>query len=90
MTARVFSFILQNKYITKHKGKPSHWDIGKVYKRLILMVSKGENQDVIQALEDVYSSFISELIEDYNSSFYYDNPQSIYATYLNGEVIKEL
>lgn len=68
---------------------PTHWDIGKVYKRLILMVSEFNQEDVILTLEKVYNSFISDLIEDYNSSFYYDNPKSIFATYLNGDVIKE-
>ncbi len=63
---------------------PTHWDIGKVYKRLILGGSQRKNEDIIQTLIDVYNSKISELIENYNSSFYYDNPQSILATYLNG------
>lgn len=62
---------------------PTHWDIGKVYKRLILKVSKGENTDVITALIKVFSSGIVTLIEDYNSSFYYDSPDAIYQTFLN-------
>ena len=68
---------------------PTHWDIGKVYKRLILMVSKDTNEDLIDALEKVYQSFIPDLIENYNSSFYYENPHTIYETYKNGGVIKE-
>lgn len=62
---------------------PTNWDIGKVYKRLILMVADNEGKDVIDALVEVYNSRVSELIEDYNSSFYYDNPQTIFATYNN-------
>lgn len=65
---------------------PTHWDIGKVYKRLILMVADDEGKDVIDALIDVYKSRTSTLIEDYNSSFYYDNPQTIFATYQNGGI----
>lgn len=65
---------------------PTHWDIGKVYKRLILMVAKNKNSDAITALIDVYQSNVSDLIEDYNSSFYYDNPQTIFATYNNGGI----
>lgn len=68
---------------------PSHWDIGKVYKRLILMLAQEQDTAIIDTLESVYGSFICDLIEDYNSSFYYDNPQTIFQTYLNGEVIKE-
>lgn len=29
-----------------------------------------------------YNSFVSEKIDDYNSSFYYDNPQNILLIYL--------
>ncbi len=64
---------------------PSHWDIGKVYKRLILSAA-GNHSDIIKTLIDVYNSFISDLIEDYNSSFYYDNPQTIFYTYINNSV----
>ena len=62
---------------------PSHWDIGKVYKRLIKQVSEYKCISLTDALTDVYSSGISSLIEDYNSSFYYDNPNLIFETYKN-------
>lgn len=65
---------------------PSHWDIGKVYKRLIIGVSEAKNISVIEALIEVYNSFISEKIDDYNSSFYYEVPQVILNSYLNGKV----
>lgn len=65
---------------------PTHWDIGKVYKRLILMAAKEGNADCIDTLLKVYTSRTSALIEDYNSSFYYDNPQTIFATYQNGGI----
>lgn len=68
---------------------PTHWDIGKVYKRLILSAAAEKNSDIIKTLIDVYSSFVSDLIEDYNSSFYYDNPQTIFYTYINKSVITE-
>lgn len=63
---------------------PTHWDIGKVYKRLIFAISAESGVDVITTLMDVYSSRIVNLIEDYNSSFYYDNPSTIFETYKNG------
>ena len=59
----------------------SHWDIGKVYKRLILGIAKERGIDVIDALIAAYNSFVSDKIDDYNSSFYYDNPQSILQTF---------
>ena len=60
---------------------PSHWDIGKVYKRLIKMVAEDEGKDVVDALMEVYGSFISAKIDDYNSSFYYDSPNYIFECY---------
>lgn len=62
---------------------PTHWDIGKVYKRLILKVAEMKRMDVVRALIEVYSSRITALIENYNSSFYYDSPESIFETYNN-------
>lgn len=63
---------------------PSHWDIGKVYKRLILSVAGKSGNSIVDAILEVFNSRIVDLIEDYNSSFYYDNPGTIYATFMNG------
>ncbi len=65
---------------------PSHWDIGKVYKRLILDISKEKDIEVIEALFMAYNSFVSEKIQDYNSSFYYDAPKNIFNAYLYGVI----
>ena len=62
---------------------PTHWDIGKVYKRLVKNIADDTGDDVVKVLIEVFSSKIVDLIENYNSSFYYDNPGSIYATYQN-------
>lgn len=66
---------------------PSHWDIGKIYKRLILGVAKERGADVVDTLMEVYSSFIEKYIDDYNSSFYYENPQYILACYLEQKIL---
>ena len=66
---------------------PSYLDIGKVYKRLIKMVSKKGNVNVIDALIKVYNSFISEKIDDYNSSLYYENPSYIFTCYEENKMI---
>ena len=66
---------------------PSHWDIGKVYKRLIKQVSLNENISIIDALIKVYHSFISAKIDDYNSSVYYENPSYIYECYLENKML---
>ena len=65
---------------------PTHWDIGKVYTRLILSAAKESGSDIIKTLIKVYGSFVSDLIEDYNSSFYYENPRTIYCTYADGHI----
>lgn len=66
---------------------PSHWDIGKVYKRLIKMVASDEQIDVINALIKVYHSIISPKIDDYNSSFYYENPNYIFDCYKQQKIL---
>lgn len=65
---------------------PSHWDIGKVYKRLVLNIMDAEGIDPVEAMNRAYHSPISDLINDYNGSFYYESPQAIYAAYATGEL----
>ena len=65
---------------------PSHWDIGKVYKRLILGIAREKKLDVVDALFEAYNSFVSDKIDNYNSSFYYDAPQNILNAYIYGEI----
>ena len=65
---------------------PSYWDIGKVYKRLILGISREKQIPVIDALFEAYHSFVSDKIDDYNSSFYYDAPQNILNAFIYGEI----
>ena len=60
---------------------PTHWEIGKVYRRLIKQVAENEKISVIDALMEVYNSFISQKIDDYNSSVYYENPSYIFESY---------
>jgi len=63
---------------------PTHWDIGKVMKRLILEVSKRQEMSIINALFAVYNSFIVKKIDEYNCSMYYENTSYHYASYLKG------
>ena len=60
---------------------PSHWDIGKVYKRLIKQVAAVEEITIIESMIKVYNSFISNKIDDYNSSVYYENPSYLFECY---------
>lgn len=56
---------------------PSYWDMGKIYKRLILGITRQRGISAMEALFEAYNSFVSDKIDDYNSSFYYDAPQNI-------------
>jgi len=68
---------------------PTHWDIGKVYKRLIIAVnSRGvshTSEKIIDTLVEVYNSWLSEKIEDFNGSMYYESPEYLFQSYLAGE-----
>lgn len=65
---------------------PTYFDIGKVYTRLIVMVNDNEDE-YIQTLIDVLSSWIVYKIDNYNSNMYYENPEYLYNCYLEGKVI---
>lgn len=65
---------------------PSCWDIGKVYARLIEDVHDGD--DVIDTLFDVFNSFMSESISNFNSDLYYQSREYLRACYLAGDIIE--
>jgi len=66
---------------------PTHWDIGKVYKRLIIDIARDQSKEFISTLIEVYNSWLSSKIEDFNSSVYYESPGYLYASYKHGEVL---
>lgn len=66
---------------------PSYWDIGKVYKRLIKQVAQEEGKSVVETLIEIYNSFISPKIDDYNSSLYYENPSYIFECYREKKIL---
>ena len=77
-----FDNILIAKYLI-----PTHWDIGKVYKRLIIDVSKKEGKSIVGSLIDVYNSWLSRKIEDFNGSVYYESPVYLFQSYVVGECL---
>lgn len=76
----VFDNVLNAKY-----SIPTHWDIGKVYKRLIIDVAKKENKPLVEALIEVYNLWLSRKVEDFNSSIYYESPEYLFQSYLMGD-----
>ena len=65
---------------------PTYWEIGKVYKRLIMMVDNNKT-NYVKTLIEVLSSWIIEKIDNYNSSMYYESPDYIYECYKAGKVL---
>lgn len=81
ITSGSFDNVTSAKYAV-----PSHWDIGKVYKRLVLGISRETGMEIVDALLAAYNSFVSGKIDNYNSSFYYDAPGNILNAFLYKEV----
>lgn len=77
-----FDNILNARY-----SVPSHWDIGKVYQRLILDVAQTTDNDIISTLMMIYNSWIARKIDDYNSSMYYESPSYLLESYKAGTVL---
>lgn len=67
---------------------PDYWTIGEVYARLIEDVT-GEDEDdeqLIDHLMEVYTSWIDDAISNYNSDFYYQSRDYLFACYQEGEI----
>ena len=68
---------------------PSYWDIGKVYARLIQDVSWNisDREKIIQTLNEVYSSWISDSLSNFNSDFFYQPHDYIRECYFEGKIL---
>lgn len=64
---------------------PDVWTMGKVYARLIEDVSDEDN--VVDTLLNVYSSWIDEKLSDYNSSLYYEPRDYVAECYRQGMIL---
>lgn len=65
---------------------PTIWELGRIYQRLIIMVNNKE-EEYIDTLLEVLSSWIIEKIDNYNSSMYFENPEYIYECYVENKII---
>ena len=80
--------IRDGKFDTVKEGKyevPSVTSIGMLYQELVLTTMK--NEDAVQGIIDVFSSFITDEISDFNSSVYYTNPEYLRCSYLEGKML---
>ena len=72
--------------IISNSNPPSYFDIGKVYERLVRDISKNEDEYVDKLIE-VMSSWIIEKLDNYDSSLYYESPNYLYNCYICGKIV---
>lgn len=63
---------------------PGYLDIGRVYQTLMLDAMQG---DTAQNILDVFRSFLSDEISNFNSRVYYSNPDYLRCSYLEGKLL---
>ncbi len=64
---------------------PSFQDIGKLYSIMIEDCAKPGSE--IQELLNIFSSFISDKISDFNTDLYYQNPDYLECSYREGKLL---
>lgn len=65
---------------------PTIWELGRTYQILIKKVNDNE-EEYIDTLIKILSSWIINKIDNYNSSMYYENPDYIYKCYMQNKII---
>lgn len=66
---------------------PSVIPIGSVYADLILDLQGTNPKELADLAYDVFTSFISDEISNFNASTYYENPSYLYHSYMAGELL---
>ncbi len=67
-------------------GLPSHWDMGKVYKRLVLGIMRERGVGPVEATMEAFRSPIAPLLRDYSGSFFYEAPENVLIAHLTGAI----
>ena len=67
---------------------PSYIHVGGVYRDLILTIRDEQGGEIVNIMFDVFTSFISEKISNFNSSLFYENPSYLLHSYLAGELLE--
>lgn len=66
---------------------PSYLFIGRVFARLVIFVyEKDDKNDLATEIINVFSSFISDEISNFNSAVYYSNPDYLLCSYEEGKL----
>ena len=71
---------------------PSATDIGKVYQRLIVdtigdVSDNPSTEQIVKTMREVFTSFISEAISNFNSNVYYSSPEYLKESYKAGYLL---
>ena len=67
-----------------HEKIPSYISIGGVYKRLIIALNDG---DIVSTIYNVFNSFLSDEISNFDSDLYYQNNSYLCACYRAGKIL---
>lgn len=65
---------------------PDYWTIGEVYERLIEDLAGDNADNIIDYIMEVYSSWIDDVISNYNTDFYYQSREYICECYREGKI----
>jgi len=70
---------------TGNEPLPIH--VARTYKSLVVNIAENTDTRLAQIIYDVFTSFISDEISNFNTSTFYENPSYIYHSYLEGELL---
>lgn len=65
---------------------PDYWAIGEVYERLVEDIAGDDISNIVECVAEVYSSWIDDVISNYNTDFYYQSREYIYECYKEGKI----
>lgn len=65
---------------------PSYLSVGRIFQRLIISVYEKSENDLPKEIINVFSSFLSDEISNFNSAVYYANPSYLLASYEEGRL----
>ena len=61
--------------------------VARTYKSLVVNIAENIDKPLAEIIYDVFTSFISDEISNFNTSTFYENPSYIYHSYLEGELL---
>lgn len=65
---------------------PDYWTIGEVYERLIEDIA-GSDEDAVESLIQVYTSWMNQYLSNYNSDLYYQSREYIAECYKSNQIL---